>query len=253
MATSPEIAHRIVEAILAQKLAPGERLGEQPLADLFGVSRTLVREALTRLAARGIVTVTARRGWYVIEPSVAEAREAFSAREIIETGLLRQLKAMPPEAMKRLKGHVFRERQSIREGDVGNRSYLLGDFHVCLAEALGGSLLGELLRDLTARTTLISMLYQSSHQAEQSCREHEAIVAALAKGEAKLAERLMREHLKAVEAGLDLGAAADPMKKLREALVPVAAESSPKSLGEKVTRRPRAPKPTSPAIQETRT
>ena len=162
MATSPEIAHRIVEAILAQKLAPGERLGEQPLADLFGVSRTLVREALTRLAARGIVTVTARRGWYVIEPSVAEAREALAAREIIETGLLRQLKSTPPEALKRLKGHVFRERQSIRDGDVGSRSYLLGDFHVCLAEAVGGSLLGELLRDLTARTTLISMLYQSS-------------------------------------------------------------------------------------------
>jgi hypothetical protein len=97
------------------------------------------------------------------------------------------------------------------------------------------------------------MLYQSSHQAEQSCREHEAIVAALGKGDAKLAERLMREHLKAVEAGLDLGAAADPMKKLREALVPVAAGSSTKkSLGEKVTRRRRAPPPTSPAIQETR-
>ncbi|KAB2847965.1 MAG: GntR family transcriptional regulator [Hyphomicrobiaceae bacterium] len=47
MATQTEIAQRVVESILAQKLAPGERLGEQALADLFGVSRTLVREALT--------------------------------------------------------------------------------------------------------------------------------------------------------------------------------------------------------------
>ena len=46
MATQIEIAQRVVESILAQKLKPGERLGEQELADMFGVSRTLVREAL---------------------------------------------------------------------------------------------------------------------------------------------------------------------------------------------------------------
>ena len=46
-AVSPTtIAERVVEAILAQKLSPGERLGEQALADNFSVSRTLVREAL---------------------------------------------------------------------------------------------------------------------------------------------------------------------------------------------------------------
>ena len=37
------IAERVVEAILAQKLAPGERLGEQALAENFSVSRTMVR------------------------------------------------------------------------------------------------------------------------------------------------------------------------------------------------------------------
>ena len=45
---------RIIEAIMAQKLAPGARLGEQQLAMVFDCSRTIVREALTRLAARGI-------------------------------------------------------------------------------------------------------------------------------------------------------------------------------------------------------
>ena len=89
MATSTEISNRIIEAVMAQKLAPGARLGEQQLAILFDCSRTIVREALTRLAARGIVTVSARRGWYVIEPSEDEAREAFEARRVIETGLIR--------------------------------------------------------------------------------------------------------------------------------------------------------------------
>ena len=63
MTTATEISNRIIEAVMAQKLAPGSRLGEQ-LAMLFDCSRTIVREALTRLATRGIVTVSARRGWY---------------------------------------------------------------------------------------------------------------------------------------------------------------------------------------------
>ena len=61
--TSSDIARRIVEAILAQKLMPGTRLGEQALSMLFDCSRTLVREALMQLAARGIVQVSSRRGW----------------------------------------------------------------------------------------------------------------------------------------------------------------------------------------------
>ncbi|MBE0589078.1 MAG: GntR family transcriptional regulator, partial [Hydrogenophaga sp.] len=69
MVSSTDIAQRIIEAILAQRLAPGTRLGEQSLSMLFDCSRTLVREALVRLATRGIVTVSSRRGWYVVQPS----------------------------------------------------------------------------------------------------------------------------------------------------------------------------------------
>src|SRR3954466_3010678 len=105
MATAADISNRIVEAVMAQKLAPGSRLGEQPLAMLFDCSRTIVREALTRLAARGIVTVSARRGWFVIEPSQDEAREAFEARRVIELGLIRSLPGIAKPALKRLKQH----------------------------------------------------------------------------------------------------------------------------------------------------
>ena len=88
MTTQNEIAQRVVESILAQQLAPGARLGEQELADLFQVSRTMVREALMQLQARGFVEVRPRRGWYVVEPSVAEARDAFAARRMLQLQLL---------------------------------------------------------------------------------------------------------------------------------------------------------------------
>lgn len=220
--SSTDISNRIVEAVLAQKLAPGSRLGEQELALLFDCSRTIVREALTRLAARGIVTVSARRGWYLIEPSQDEAREAFEARRVIETGLIRQSAGgVRPEALRRLKQHLQLEKAALRQDDVGKRSYLLGDFHVCLADSLGNSLLADTLRDYTARTTLIAMRYQSTHDAVQSCEDHVRIVEALARGDIAEAEALMAEHIGTVQAALSVSAAPDPLARLREALAPV--------------------------------
>ena len=115
------IADRIVDAILAGRLAPGQRLGEQALADLFGCSRTLVREAMARLSARGMVEVNARRGWFVVQPSLDEAREAFGARLALETGLLHGLDGpLPKAAIRQLKDHVAREQAAIRAADAGD-------------------------------------------------------------------------------------------------------------------------------------
>lgn len=221
MATSREISDRIIEAVMARKLPPGARLGEQQLALLFDCSRTIVREALTRLAVRGIVTVSARRGWYVVEPSQDEAREAFDARRVIETGLIRSVEAVDKPALKRLRAHLAREQAAIAGDDVGLRSFLLGDFHVCLAECLGNGLLAETLRDFTARTTLIAMRYQSSADAAQSCAEHVAIVQALEAGEMRRAEDLMARHLLVWQRKLHAAADHDPLAHLREALSPV--------------------------------
>lgn len=225
--SATDISQRIIDAVLAQKLAPGTRLGEQQLALLFDCSRTVVREALTRLAARGIVTVSARRGWYLIAPSEDEAREAFEARRVIELGLLRGQRSLEKTALTRLKKHLAQEKAALKGDDVGARSFLLGDFHVCLAECLGNSLLADTLRDYTARTTLIAMLYQSSHDAEQSCAEHVAIVAALEQGDLARAETLMDEHLASVQSALRLPARSDPLHQLRQALTPLAPPAAP--------------------------
>lgn len=240
-----QIADRIVDAILAGRLAPGQRLGEQDLAALFGVSRTLVREALARLSARGMVTVNARRGWYVVQPSLREAREAFGARLAIETGLLQTLDGPPPPAaVQRLKDHVAQEQAAIHDGEPGQRSWLLGDFHVCLADCLGNALLADILRDLTARTTLIATLYQSTHAAGTSCAEHGEIVAALEAGDIALAVRCLRHHIGSVAEHLDRAGrlpADDPLAPLRAALGPLAttAQSPAAQAGTATRRRPR--------------
>ena len=200
-----QIAQQVVESILAQKLAPGERLGEQDLADLFGVSRTLVREALMQLQARGFVEVRSRRGWYVVEPSVEDARDAFSARRIVEAGILASAadEGRPLQSItRRLRVHIADEQNAIEGADAATRAFLLADFHVCLAESMGHRSLTDVLRDLTARTTLAASLYQSRHEASQSCQEHEAIVDAIEAGDLSLARDRLLAHIGHVEEAL---------------------------------------------------
>ena len=228
MVSQTEIAQRVVESILAQKLSPGERLGEQELADLFGVSRTLVREALMQLQARGFVEVRTRKGWYVVEPSIDEARDAFAARRAVESGLLRQAESQfegqPLQtAVRRLRQHIHDEQQPIDGADPATRAFLLADFHVCLAECLGHKLLSDMQRDLTARTTLVASLYQSTHDARQSCADHELIVSAIEQGELERAAALMMDHIGNVEDALGQSAAEsiDSRERLRATLMPL--------------------------------
>ena len=120
-ATPQHIAERVVEAVLAQKLAPGERLGEQELAATFAVSRTVVREALVQLQARGFVQVRPRKGWYVVEPSAEEARDAFAARRIIESGIVEAAGKPLQKAIRQLRNHIAQEQKAIEGADAATR------------------------------------------------------------------------------------------------------------------------------------
>lgn len=228
MVTKTEIAERIVQSILTRKIRPGERLGEQELADLFGVSRTLVREALMHLQARGFVAVRSRIGWYVAEPSFEEARETYAARRVIETGMLRDAGRPLQSALRTLRRHVARERKAIRVGDAGARTVELADFHVCLAECLGNRIITSMMVDLSARTMLVSALYQSQSEAQVSNDDHAAIVEALAAGDNARAELLMRDHIDGLAARLDetLAGAGSARDRLHAALMSQKAPAS---------------------------
>ena len=244
-----EITRRVVESILSQKLTPGERLGEQDLADLFGVSRTLIREALMQLQARGFVEVRTRRGWYVVEPTVEQARDAFAARRVVEAGILSGWadtggQGRPLQTVVRgLRDHIQREEEALRGTDVALRTFLLADFHVCLADAMGHQRLRAILRDLTAHTSLVATLFQSDHDAWQSCTEHGQIVDALEAGDLELARTLMLAHIGSVESALKPTARPAPQDRLRamlDAPAPPHGPAAPPS-GKKPARQRQAP------------
>jgi DNA-binding GntR family transcriptional regulator len=215
---SAKIDRSIVDAILAGRLRPGARLGEQALASVFEVSRTIVREALIRLETRGLVHVSPRRGWYVVEPSLEDVMASYQARRAIETGILLSAGPFSAQCIASLREHIARERAAIASGDVAARSYLLADFHVCMVECLDNYILADILRDLTARTILIASLYQSTQDATVACDEHEQITNCLAAGDYQRAAQQMISHLDSVEAGLTKQVENDPLIDLRIAL-----------------------------------
>ncbi|MCV2370533.1 GntR family transcriptional regulator [Roseateles oligotrophus] len=200
-----KIAASITQAIVERRLMPGTKLAEQKLADIYKVSRTLVRQALNQLSRDRLVTLTPARGAYVAEPSVAEARDVFEVRQLLEARLLMQLAAgITPAQIKQLRAHLKAERAAIVSPDIAGRTRLLADFHLLLADMYGNAVLKQLLADLLSRSSLIALMYQSTHSAVESQAEHSAIVEALARRDAAGALRLMTQHLGNVEANLRL-------------------------------------------------
>jgi DNA-binding GntR family transcriptional regulator len=199
--------HHIVEsltrAIVEHRLHPGTKLAEQKLADHFGVSRTLVRQALFQLAQNRLIRLEPARGAFVAAPSVEEAKQVFAVRRMLEAEMTRAfVRIVTPAKIRALKDHVAQEKLAVNSVDIPGRTELLGDFHVRMAELMGNQVLAELLRELISRCALITLMYQSARAAEHSSDEHVEIIKALAARDEELAVKLMNEHLQHVEENL---------------------------------------------------
>jgi DNA-binding GntR family transcriptional regulator len=218
--TSAErISFSVLRAIAGRRLVPGTRLTEERLAAVFGVSRTVVRQALTQLAAHGVVGVRPKKGWFITEPPEEEVRDLFAARRLLEGALIGEFAlAATPAQTRLLQEHLQQQEAALGRGDTALRTHLLSDFHVRIAELTGNAAVTRMVRDLTTRTNLISMLYQTSLEASTSCAEHADLLDAIKRRDAKAAARLMQEHLLSIEHGLRNRRVADPVGKLRDAL-----------------------------------
>jgi DNA-binding GntR family transcriptional regulator len=202
-----QIVTALTQAIVAHRLKPGTKLAEQKIALQFGVSRTLVRQALFQLSQHRLIRMEPARGAFVASPSVAEARQVFAVRRMLEAETTRAfVRQITPKQIKVMQSHVKTERAAMAHDDVAGRSQrneLLGDFHVRMAELMGNTVLAELLGELISRCSLITLMYQSTRAAEHSSDEHVQIVKALAARDEALAVRLMDEHLQHVESNLN--------------------------------------------------
>ncbi len=199
------IVDALTKAIVEHRLHPGTKLAEQKLADHFGVSRTLIRQALFQLVQKRLIRMEPARGAFVATPSSEEARQVFAVRRMLELEMTRNfVRHVTPAQIKSLKDHVAEEKAAVSRGDVPGRTDLLVDFHVRMAELMGNEVLAQMLGELISRCALITLMYQSSNAAEHSAEEHAEILKAIIAKDEKLAIKLMDEHLRHVEEGLAL-------------------------------------------------
>ncbi|MBU6442000.1 MAG: GntR family transcriptional regulator [Betaproteobacteria bacterium] len=197
------IVEAITTAIVEHRLAPGAKLTEQTLAGIYGVSRTIVRQALFQLERDHLVTLEPARGAFIAAPSVQEARQVFAVRRHMEQYLVGVFCEQATQAdFRALREHIAQEQELVVRTDVRGRTRLLGDFHVLMARRVGLDVLAQLLSELISRCALITLMYQSSRAAQHSSDEHVAILRALEMRDAPLARSLMEQHLAATEDSL---------------------------------------------------
>lgn len=203
--THDDIYERIYVAILEHRLHPGTKLVEERLADIFGVSRARIREVLARLAHEQIVEIVPQRGAFVAKPTIDQALDVFEARRLIEPAVVRRLiDALTPEKLARLRQHQDLEVEARRREDRRAVVRLSGEFHVLAAELAGNSALARHMRELATLTCLMIFLYDAPTSSSCRADEHSQIIDAIAERDAIRAERLMLNHLKHIEEGMNL-------------------------------------------------
>ncbi len=192
----------ILSAILELRIPPGTRLREEALAEQFQVSRTLVRQALHRLAQDQVIELRHNRGAVVPSPTYEEARQVFDARQLLECDVARRLAgALSPVQLDELHALVQAEERATRAQDRPQAIRLSGEFHRALARMSGNPLLGRMLDGLLPTTSLLMALYQRGPRPACVAHRHVELIEALQRQPAAAASE-MRRHLKELERSL---------------------------------------------------
>ncbi len=213
-----EIYERMLTAIVENRLRPGMQLVEERLATIFGVSRTKIREATSRLVHEGVATNIPNRGAFVATPTPTQALELLAARRLIEPELVRLLASnASKKQVAALRSHVNRETAARASGDAQALVPLSGEFHLLMADMAGNAYLARMLRELEVLTCLVIILYDDPDSPGCPYDDHVHIVDAIEARDPEKAAALMLHHLHHIESSLDLSPNTDKEIQLEDA------------------------------------
>lgn len=184
-------------AIVDGQFLPNERLIEEELVPRFNANRSAVRLALARLEQEGLVIREPNRGARVRLVSGEEAIEIMETRAILESLIIRHAAMKVTDAqIKVLKGQLAQLRANLASGDMDG--YVEGNrlLHETFVEISGHATAAKLLHGLHGQSVISQFRpFLEPGRPDDLLREHEELVAALAKRDPDLVERLMRVHL----------------------------------------------------------
>ncbi|WP_132951792.1 GntR family transcriptional regulator [Rhodovulum bhavnagarense] len=194
---SDTIAETLEGMILDGTFADGERLDETQLAQRFSVSRTPLREALQRLAVSGLVEQQPRRGVFVRQPGPVELLEMFEVMAELEAACARFAAVrISDDALAAMRAANARCQAAVEARDADGYYRENEHFHAILYRQSGNAYLEQECRRLHRRLTPFRRLQlRLRGRLAQSMAEHEAVVAALEKGDAQAASDAIRSHV----------------------------------------------------------
>ncbi len=196
------VEDRIRQAIVTGDLPPGTHLPDRMMCERFGVSRTVVREAIRLLEAEGLVTVLPRRGPFVADLSSAEAVQIYEVRAALEALAGQGFAERASEAERAALRHVVQQLED--HGATDTREALLDRKRAFYAILLQGSrnayaarMLGLLLnRNSQLRATSLA----SPNRLPNTIRELWRIVAAIEQRDGEGAAAACRDHVRTAAA-----------------------------------------------------
>jgi len=197
-----QVYEAVEAAILRCELEPGAVLGDRQLAEMLGVSRTPVRDALHRLESSGLVERRGRMGWMVSTFALQDVRELFELRRVFEPLGLERLSETWDEAVVRELSHSFEKFPERLTEDL-LPDYLHDDhrFHKKIVEC---SRNGRVIRFYGTVEKQIDRIrhylsYNYEGRVEASLKEHREICAAIAAHDLSAATEALDNHLRNVE------------------------------------------------------
>ena len=195
---SAQVARAIVDGLEAGAFAPGQRLVEADLCQRFGVGRSAVRDALQRLAARGVVTLSPNKGARIGEVTLADALDTLELTELLlglaartaARGIGRQGVAQAvADALAQLE--QAREREDPRRFAAARKA-----FYATLIRCGGNQALRRVLPSVQVHVLRARFGFSTMHA--EVFDEFRAIGAAVLAGDPERAERLGREHVRRI-------------------------------------------------------
>jgi DNA-binding GntR family transcriptional regulator len=194
------VYEELKNAIVDLRLAPGEPLREATLAERLGVSKTPIREALTRLEQEGLVETTSFKGAVVTGYSRQDLLEIYELRELLENAAVRAAAQSMTEGDRSDLDRISRESRRLQSGqDAAKLAALISEFDTVLFAQVRNHRIQALIENLRAHLTRIGQLTaEIPGRIDASVDEHEKIVEAITARDPDLAERCMREHIRSV-------------------------------------------------------
>ena len=192
------------KGILAGDYQIGEKLDQKLLAEKLGVSIIPVREGLRQLEAEGLIRLVPRRGAFVAELSIAELKEIYLIREVLE-GLAAEL-AVPnldPSTFHQLESLLEQMEEATAQQDFSRLLELNRAFHFTIYESSRCPLLLQIIASLWDRSSLCRRVYlYLPGRASQALAEHKEIYQASKQGDAQWAHQAVRKNVRQTIEGI---------------------------------------------------